>query len=123
MTTRLLIFALLLLQPAWYLWLAPPVGLPPVIAAVAMAAPMIPAALLALFGHRSAGFWGGVAALFYFSHGTMEWWSNPAVTALAATESALATALIFSASWRGLQARAAARQAAAQKAAGSEASE
>jgi len=88
-----------------------------------MTLPILPAALLALFGRRSAGFWGGMAALFYFSHGVMEWWSNPAVSALAATESLLATALIFSASWRGLKARAATRKAAAQKAASAEASE
>ena len=111
MTTRLLILALVLLQPAWYLWLAPPAVLPPMVATVAMALPILPALLLSLFRRPSAGFWGGLAALFYFSHGVMEAWSNPAATLPAWLEVLLATALVFSASWRGLQARRAARAA------------
>lgn len=111
MTTRLLILALFLLQPAWHLWLAPSAMLPPVFVTVLMALPILPAVLLTLFNRPSAGFWGGLAALLYFSHGVMELWSNPAVTALAWTETLVATALVFSASWPGLRARGEARRA------------
>lgn len=106
----LLILALWLLQPAWYLWLSPPTVLPPWFAATAMALPLLPALLLALLGRPGAGFWGGLAALFHFSHGVTELWANPAVMALAATETALSVALVVAASWQGLKARAARRR-------------
>lgn len=112
MTTRLLILALFLLQPAWHLWLAPPVVLAPMFVVVLMSLPILPALLLAARNHPNAGFWGGLAALLYFSHGVMEAWTTPAVAALAWTEIVLATALVFSASWPGLRARRAMRQTA-----------
>jgi uncharacterized membrane protein len=111
MTTRLLILALALLQPAWHLWLAPSSVLPPMFVTVLMSLPILPALLLTVLNRPSAGFWGGLAALLYFSHGVMELWSTPAVTALAWAETLLATALVFSASWPGLRARAAKRAA------------
>jgi uncharacterized membrane protein len=104
------ILALALLQPVWHLWLAPSTWLPPVFVVVVMSLPILPAVLLGLFRRPSAGFWGGVAALLYFSHGVMELWSNPAVTALAWAETLLSVGLVIAASWRGLQARAAARR-------------
>ncbi|WP_397608725.1 DUF2069 domain-containing protein [Silanimonas sp.] len=104
------ILALALLQPVWHLWLAPSTWLPPVFVVVVMSLPILPAVLLALFRRPSAGFWGGVAALLYFSHGVMELWSNPAVTALAWVETLLSVGMVVAASWRGLQARAAARR-------------
>jgi uncharacterized membrane protein len=110
-TTRLLILAVFLLQPIWHLWLAPSTLLPPAFVAVAMSLSILPAVLLTLFKRPSAGFWGGLAALLYFSHGVMELWSDPAVAALAGVETLLSTALVFSASWPGLRARSAARRA------------
>lgn len=107
------ILALALLQPAWHLWLAPSTLLPPVFVTVLMGLPILPALLLALFRRPSAGFWGGVAALLYFSHGVMELWSNSEVTALAWAETLLSVGMVVAASWRGLKARAAARHAAA----------
>ena len=104
------ILALALLQPAWHLWLAPSTWLPPVFVVVVMSLPILPAVLLGLFRRPSAGFWGGVAALLYYSHGVMELRSNPEVTALAAVETLLAVGMVLAASWRGLQARAAARR-------------
>lgn len=104
------ILALALLQPAWHLWLAPSTWLPPIFVVVVMSLPILPAVLLGLFRRPSAGFWGGVAALLYFSHGVMELWSNPAVTALAWVETLLSVGLVVAASWRGLQARATARR-------------
>ncbi|HAI59675.1 MAG TPA: DUF2069 domain-containing protein [Xanthomonadaceae bacterium] len=105
--------ALLLLQPAWYLWLSPPAVLPPLLATLLMALPIVPAIVLGLLGRSSAGFWAGVAALFYFSHGVMEAWANPAAAIPAGIEIVLAVALVFAASWRGLQARRMARSRAA----------
>jgi len=112
MITPLLVFGLLLLQPVWYLWLAPPNVVPPWLAAIVMVLPILPAALLWLARRPSAGFWGGTAALFYFTHGVTEAWASPEVRTLALIETALATALIFAASWKGLKARAAKRAAA-----------
>lgn len=103
--------ALLALQPAWYLWLSPPAVLPPLLATALMALPILPAIVLSLLGRPSAGFWAGVAALIYFSHGVMEVWSHPPAAIPAWIETLLATALVFAGSWRGLQARAAARRA------------
>jgi uncharacterized membrane protein len=103
--------ALLVLQPIWYLWLSPPAVFSPLAATVLMALPILPAIALALLGRPSAGFWAGVAALFYFSHGVMEAWSHPPAAVPAWAETLLATALVFAASWRGLQARRAARRA------------
>lgn len=103
--TALLVLALLGLQPAWYLWLAAPQVLPPMFATVLMMLPILPAALLLLLRRPSAGLWAGIAALFYFSHGVMEAWANPAVRGLALLEAALAVALVFTVSWPGLVAR------------------
>ncbi|MBS3958705.1 MAG: DUF2069 domain-containing protein [Xanthomonadaceae bacterium] len=102
----LLAFALLALQPAWYLWLAVPQVLPPLLATVLMALPILPALVLLLLRRPSAGLWAGIAALFYFSHGVMEAWASPGVVrGLALLEATLATALVFTVSWPGLAAR------------------
>jgi uncharacterized membrane protein len=107
----LLVAALLLLQPAWYLWLAPPTVVPPAFAAAAMSTPLLPVVLLLLLRRPSAGFWAGIAALFYFSHGVMEAWASPDVRALALVEAILAMLLVVASSWAGLRARMAARHA------------
>lgn len=120
MTTRLLIAALALLQPLWYFVLAAPAVLPPAVATGVMLVPILPALVLAAINHRAAGFWGGLAALFYFSHGVMEAWSNPQAALPAWIEIALSVALVFSASWPGLRARAAKRGAPADEAHSSE---
>ena len=108
----LLVLALLALQPAWYLWLAPPTVLPPPFAAVAMSMPLLPVVLLLVLRRPSAGFWAGLAALFYFSHGVMEAWASPEVRALALVEATLSVMLVVASSWAGLKARMAGRQAA-----------
>ena len=105
MTSRILIFALLILQPVWHLWLVPSNLLSPVFITVFMLIPILPAAVLSLLGRPSASFWGGLAALLYFSHGVMEAWSKPAVATLAWIEVLLSVALVLSASWPGLRAR------------------
>lgn len=68
----------------------------------------LPPALLALGvwrGRRQAGFWAGVLALAWFSHGVMVAWSRPGERALALVEVALAVAIVFAASLPGLRAR------------------
>ncbi len=107
----LLVLALLLLQPAWYLWLAPPTVLPPLFAAIVMSMPLLPVVLLLVLRRPSGGFWAGLAALFYFSHGVMEAWASPEVRALALVEATLAVILVVASSWAGLKARMAGRQA------------
>jgi len=108
----LLVGALLGLQPVWYLWLAPPTVVPPGFAAAAMSLPLLPVVVLLLRRRPSAGFWAGLAALFYFSHGVMEAWASPDVRALALAEAILAVLLVVASSWAGLKARIAARNAA-----------
>lgn len=108
MSNAVLVFALLLLQPIWHLWLAPPGVLPPGLLTAVMLLPLLPPALLMLLRRPDAGFWAGLAALFYFSVGVMEWWTSPDVRWLAALQTFLSVALVVSASWKGLRARIAA---------------
>lgn len=108
----LLVGALLGLQPVWYLWLSPPTVVPPGFAAAAMSLPLLPVVVLLLRRRPSAGFWAGLAALFYFSHGVMEAWASPDVRALALAEAILAVLLVVASSWAGLKARITARNAA-----------
>lgn len=112
MTTRLLILALALLQPIWYFGLAAPAVLPPAVATGVMLVPILPALVLAALNRPSAGFWGGLAALLYFSHGVMELYSHAAAALPASIEIVLSVALVLSASWPGLRARMANRDAA-----------
>lgn len=70
--------ALIALQPAWYLWLAPPAG-GPAWFALALTLPPLLLPLLAL--RRSVGralLWTGIVALFYFCHGIVAAWVVPA---------------------------------------------
>ena len=52
-----------------------------------------------------ATFWAGVLGLFWFSHGVMIAWSDPARAGWAWTEIALSLAVIMAGSWPGLRAR------------------
>jgi len=72
---------------------------PPLVLAIALRA-----------GWHTAGFWAGVLALGWFSHGVMSAWSHPETRLLAALEIVLALLVVFSASLPGLRARAAARR-------------
>ncbi|MCX7555749.1 DUF2069 domain-containing protein [Xanthomonadaceae bacterium JHOS43] len=103
--TATAIIALALLAACWHLWWFPPARVPAWLAAILHAAPMLPAAVLAILQRRSAPFWGALGALMMFSHGVMEAWSNPAARGLALTEVALALAVIFGASWNGFRHR------------------
>lgn len=73
--------------------------------------PLLLAALVAL-GRRTSRFWSGVLALFWFAHGVMIAWAEPAERGYALAETALAVAIVFAASAGGLRARARKRKAA-----------
>jgi uncharacterized membrane protein len=72
----------------------------------------VPLALLALglvLDRRSARFWSGVAALFYFCHGLAEAWAVPSSRVEGLAEALLSVALVLASSWDGLRARFGAR--------------
>lgn len=92
-------FALAALYAIWFArtaeWFAVAFfALPPLLLAVA-----------AWRGWRNAGFWAGVLALLWFSHGVMVAWTRPGERGLAWLEIALAVAIVVLASQRGLRAR------------------
>lgn len=99
------IFALLLLATLWQLWWFPPERVSRPFALALHLAPMLPAALLALLGRRSAAFWGGCGALLLFCHGVMEAWAAPASRPAAWLEILLSLAVVGGASWNGLRHR------------------
>ena len=103
------IVALFALSLAWQLALAPPQRMPPWIAALLHALPLVPAVVLLARRQSSAGFWGALAALILFCHGVSEAWSSSATRGLAFIEIALSVLVIFAASWNGLRARLAKR--------------
>lgn len=102
---------LLLLQPAWQLWLSPANVLPPVLVASLLTLPLLPPAIGLLLRRPTALFWGGIIALLHFCHGVTELWSDPTVTMLASAQVLLSTSLIGAIGWDGLQKRRAARAA------------
>lgn len=84
---------LIVLQPAWHLWLAPDPHTP--LGAVLVLG-VLPLLLPALAYRRPARvlLWAGVMALFYFSHGVAEAWSVPAERPLALVEIGLSVLVI-----------------------------
>jgi uncharacterized membrane protein len=96
---RLALLALVVLYGAWFgaasQWAALAVfALPPLLLA------------LALPRHGAhAGFWAGVLALLWFSHGVMVAWTRAPERWPALAEIALALAVVFAASIPGLRAR------------------
>lgn len=108
-----LFWALLLLQPVWHAWLAPPERVAVWLVLGVFLLPLLPVAVLLLRGCPSALFWAGVVALLYFSHGVMEAWAAPAVRGLALAETCIALALVLAVGFDGLRRRQAAKRAAA----------
>ena len=75
---------------------------------VALAVFALPPLMLAAWLPRSpalAGFWAGVLALLWFSHGVMVAWSRPPERGFALAEVALALAVVLAASVSGLRSR------------------
>ncbi|MFY8206570.1 MAG: DUF2069 domain-containing protein [Arenimonas sp.] len=99
------IFSLLIWMTAWLTWLSPSELLPMPVATGLAVAPMLPAALLALFRRPSAVFWGGVAALLYFCHAITELWTVPDTWPMSLVELLLALWIIFTGNWDGLRAK------------------
>ena len=91
--------ALVLLQFAWYAWIAPPTGGTPWIA-LALTLPPLLLPLIALrSGVRRALLWAGVVALFYFCHGVVAAWTAPAARVPALIECVLCVVLIGTLGW------------------------
>ena len=96
---RVALLALVLLYGAWFgaasQWVALTVfALPPLLLALA----------LPRYGAR-AGFWAGVFALLWFSHGVMVAWTRAPERWQALAEIGLALAVVFAASIPGLRSR------------------
>ena len=106
-----LFIALCLLQPVWYLWLAPPTLLAPWLALTLMGLPLLPVAVLLALRRPSALFWAGVVSLLYFCHGVMEGWTVAATRGLGIAEALIAFALVCAVGADGWQKRKAARAA------------
>ena len=98
-----LIAALLALGGNYALWFADDAH--PILALTVFALPPLALAVAVAFGRRTAGFWAGVLALFWFSHAVMLAWSEPADRGHALLATALSVAVVFASSMRGLAAR------------------
>lgn len=101
---RAALLALVVLYGAWFGGV-PSGGAPQWVALAVFALPPLLLALsLPRHGAR-AGFWAGVFALLWFSHGVMVAWTRPPERWPALLEVALAVAVVFAASIPGLRAR------------------
>ncbi len=90
---------LVLLQPAWYLWLAPPANGNGLLA-LAFTLPPLLLPLLALrrSAHRAL-LWVGIVSLFYFCHGIVAAWVYPNARLPALLEVAFCLVLIATLGW------------------------
>jgi uncharacterized membrane protein len=84
---------LLLLQPAWHVWLFPPQTMAPWLLLVVTVVPLL-LPLFAIRNVRRALLWVGILSLFYFCHGVAEAWSAPGERMLAWLEIVLTVGLI-----------------------------
>ncbi len=102
---RILFAALLLLallDLAWF-WHEP-------LARIVFTLPPALCALGVWMRRRTAGFWSGVLALMWFSHGVMVAWTRPPERLQAFAELALAVVVVLAASLPGMRARFAQRR-------------
>lgn len=86
--------ALVLLQVAWYLWLAPPANAHAELALLLVLPPLLLPLLALRTGPRRALLWVGIIALFYFCHGIVAAWVIPAARLPALLEVLFCVALI-----------------------------
>jgi uncharacterized membrane protein len=104
---RLLTLALLVLAALYAIWFGRDAQW---VALVVFALPPLLLAMSLLRGGGArTGFWAGVLALAWFSHGVMVAWTRPPERPFALGEIALAVAIVLAASLTGLRARFAAR--------------
>lgn len=99
---RLLLAALLALAGVYVGWFGPRGEW---VAAAVFAAPVLACAGAVAVGRRTAGFWSGVLALLWFSHGVMVAWTRPGERGFALAATGLAVAIVLAASVPGLRAR------------------
>lgn len=104
MTTarRILLTALLLLVLLYAAWF---IGRAEWFAFVIFAAPAIAFASGLLQRRPRAGFWAGVVALAWFSHGVMVAWTRSPERLFALAEATLSVVIVLAASLPGLRAR------------------
>jgi len=86
--------ALVLLQPAWYFWLAPPANGRPWIALLLTLPPLLLPLTALRTNPRRALLWAGIVALFYFCHGIVAAWVVPQARVPALAEALLCAMLI-----------------------------
>jgi len=99
----LLMLALFVLVALYALWFGARAQW---VALVVFAVPPLWLAIAMLRGGGArTGFWAGVLALVWFSHGVMVAWTRPPERAFALGEAALAVAIVLAASLTGLRAR------------------
>ena len=91
--------ALILLQAAWYLWLAPPANAHAELALLLVLPPLLLPLLALRTSSRRALLWVGIVALFYFCHGVVAAWVIPAARMPALTEVVLCVVLIGALGW------------------------
>lgn len=88
--------ALVVLQPLWYLWWAPPAGGDASLALAITLPPLLLPLLALRRGAKRALLWIGIISLGYFCHGIVAAYSEPAARAPALVEVALCVLLTFS---------------------------
>ena len=103
--TRWAILALAAVLIAWHGFIDPAAGDARWWVLGLFLAPLAPSLFGLVARKRSAIFWGGVAALFYFCHAVAEAWSTPSARAFAVIELALSLLIIVAGSWDGMRAR------------------
>ncbi len=87
--------ALILLQPLWHGWLAPPrIGAAAVAAAIATL-PWLPVMVATWRDPRRGVLWGGTLALFYFAHGVAVAWSDSGTERVLALSQVALTLLVI----------------------------
>lgn len=79
-------FGIMLLLPLWYGWLAPGGILPPRLALLVLGLPLFAPLYGLLHARRYTVAWSLFLSLLYFTHGSMEAWSNADARWLAVTE-------------------------------------
>ena len=97
-------FGLLLLLVGWNAWLAPSRLFPVALVLLVMVSPLLFALRGLLHGKPYTYAWTGLLALFYFAHGVVEAYVNPAERLYATAEILLALSLFLAtalyARWR-----------------------
>lgn len=101
--TRVLVAALVALALLYVAWFGAQPD--PWVELAVFALPPVALAIARWCGRVRAGFWSGVLALAWFSHGVMVAWTRPAELGFALAEVTLAVLVVVASSWPGLRAR------------------